>query len=797
MWKFFQENQLLTLITISNLVGFIFYWGFGGLLAILYYKGRPPEILKSQSDKTVGSKMVMRDLLLGSINLFILSTITALFGYFIVLKGYSGIYFNLLDHGIAFSIFTFIVYLLWIDVSLYFAHRIFHIPFLFKKIHYVHHQNTTPIAVTSLAMHPLEALTFHAVTFLPMLFIPMHYIAAIIALVYTNVVSLIDHSGIKFNSWFFQSPSQFHDDHHKYFHVNYGQTFWFWDWAFGTWRRKGKAYGVQNFENKDDFKEFIPKNPQYIEYSEESFFVKHRFAAIVFFCLPASFVYTFFVNQWRKLKRCLNRENQHTKSVEIVKADCMKLQENSSAKLCTNRKNWQSLSTRLFDKKAYSQVRIGHLTNIIHVNREALIVRTEPMVTVGQAVDYLASLGYALAVSLEIREATLGGLSMGVGMTTHSHKVGLFQESVQAYEIILPTGEFLRVTETEHSDLFRALPWSHGTLGLLVCIELKIIPIKPYVRLQYTSVFSKAEYCQKIRELAVKADSPDFLEATIFSKERAVIIEGWFDDGKGKILTPKHINRFYQPWFFKHVETFLNNSSAAKGAACELVLFKDYIFRHNRSIFWTLQDMIPMGNHPLARFCIGWMYPPNISFIKLTMPLQIRELTLTKQVFQDIVLPLTALDKAIDLSDELFSIYPLLVYPCRIYDHGKNSGQLRPPREIDRIPGTNFGMYCDLGIYGIPQPVKDNKAYDSIKSMRTMEDFIRQEGGYPFLYADTFMTREEFFQIFDMALYEGVRKQYNLNQAFPDLYEKTRPEIDVLALREREDERRHNEARDQ
>jgi delta24-sterol reductase len=31
--------------------------------------------------------------------------------------------------------------------------------------------------------------------------------------------------------------------------------------------------------------------------------------------------------------------------------------------------------------------------------------------------------GYTLAVTLEIADATLGGLAFGVGMTTYSHKV--------------------------------------------------------------------------------------------------------------------------------------------------------------------------------------------------------------------------------------------------------------------------------------------------------------------------------------------------------------------------------------
>ena len=42
-------------------------------------------------------------------------------------------------------------------------------------------------------------------------------------------------------------------------------------------------------------------------------------------------------------------------------------------------------------------------------------------------------------------------------------------------------------------------------------------------------------------------------------------------------------------------------------------------------------------------------------------------------MFQDIVLPMNILEKQIDISEELFDTYPVLIYPCRIYDHGKHA----------------------------------------------------------------------------------------------------------------------------
>lgn len=65
-----------------------------------------------------------------------------------------------------------------------------------------------------------------------------------------------------------------------------------------------------------------------------------------------------------------------------------------------------------------------------------------------------------MAVTLEIGDATAGGLAFGVGMTTYSHKVGLYQETILSYDVVTAEGELIHVTaDNEHSDLFYCLPW--------------------------------------------------------------------------------------------------------------------------------------------------------------------------------------------------------------------------------------------------------------------------------------------------------------------------------------------------
>ena len=103
------------------------------------------------------------------------------------------------------------------------------------------------------------------------------------------------------------------------------------------------------------------------------------------------------------------------------------------------------------------------------------------------------------------------------------------------------------------------------------------------------------------RALAIAEDAPDFVEATVYSREDAVIMTGNFDYGdgqdggaeatptgnRGAEATP--INRLglpWKPWFYKHVEGYLWRDDAVQ----ELVPLKDYLMRHNadpKPFVWT------------------------------------------------------------------------------------------------------------------------------------------------------------------------------------------------------------------
>lgn len=194
--------------------------------------------------------------------------------------------------------------------------------------------------------------------------------------------------------------------------------------------------------------------------------------------------------------------------------------------MCTARKQWKTMSLRVATYKADCVQIPVNLKNILSVDTAKQIIRVEPMVTMSDITDYLVPKGYALAVHPEMDDLTIGGLCMGVGIETTSHRHGFLFETIEAFEVIIADGTLIRATRTQNADLFHALPWSHGTLGFMVAVELNIVPIKPYMRLQYIPCYSQEEFCTQFQSLSEAENPPAYLEALVYSPSKSMILCG-------------------------------------------------------------------------------------------------------------------------------------------------------------------------------------------------------------------------------------------------------------------------------
>ena len=82
----------------------------------------------------------------------------------------------------------------------------------------------------------------------------------------------------------------------------------------------------------------------------------------------------------------------------------------------------------------------------------------------------------------------------------------------------------------------------------------------------------------------------------------------------------------------------------------------------------------------------------------------------------------------------------------------------------------------------VPRNVKQGKPWDPKVSVRAMEHWTRDVGGWQACYTDLFCTRKEFRQMFDHSLWEKQRAALKCEDAFPEVYDKVRPEKGIVDL---------------
>ena len=494
--------------------------------------------------------------------------------------------------------------------------------------------------------------------------------------------------------------------------------------------------------------------------------VRNRGLVIAGIAVPASFVYRNVERLWKFINRILwNAGARHDGAVRAIQTQ-VRAGYASGRLMCTARRPWKTMSVRTAEfKQDMHRVFIG-LHNILEVDGNRGIVRAEPMATMGDITRYLVPRGFALAVQAEMDDLTLGGLCMGIGIATSSHREGCLFETVEAFEIVTADGSLVRATRDHNADLFHALPCSHGTLGFLVSVELRIVPARSHVRLDYEPFHSLDAFCARLEKLTASPDAPRFIEGLVFSGDSGVIIKGDYatpPPGRGARIN--RINDFYKPWFYSHVAQFLR-----AGAASEYIPARHYFHRHTPSVYFQLKDLIPFANNRWYRYLWAWMGAPKVSLLKLTTTRELRRQSFENRVAQDIMVPIGDLAESIRLVDGMFDIYPLWVGPVRLFDHGANEGFLRNPAN-----GASSQMFVDVGIFGIP-PLAETGGYDQVLTSRRLEKFVRERSGYQMLYADICMTRAEFEEMFEHRLYRDMRRKYAAENAFPEVYDKVVPE---------------------
>eukprot|EP00163_Fabomonas_tropica_P023015 TRINITY_DN40281_c0_g1_i1.p1 TRINITY_DN40281_c0_g1~~TRINITY_DN40281_c0_g1_i1.p1 ORF type:complete len:526 (+),score=76.70 TRINITY_DN40281_c0_g1_i1:286-1863(+) len=508
----------------------------------------------------------------------------------------------------------------------------------------------------------------------------------------------------------------------------------------------------------------VPNEPV-PDFSTLPLLMRYRWVPVVFVMFPLLLVF-------RAVTWFLEKVADHQRTREgapISRVQKQVRERPSHQRMCTDRPGWSSMSLRPNKyKDGRWHIKMSDFDHIIRVDTEAQIIECEPFVTVAQISKALLHRGWTLPMIPELDDLTVGGLLFGVGVESSSHKHGLFYEFCVAYDIVTDDGTLVHATaDNEHSDLFHALPWSYGTLGILVRAHLKIIPAKPYVKLHYYPLYSR-QSLQVAMERESRNTAADFVEGLAYSSTHSVLMVGEMTDlPAGEKHRVNNLGAWYKPWFYEYVKEVAFGKGGDE-IHYEYIPLRDYYHRHSRSIFWQMRELVPFGNHPLFRLCLGWLMPVPVKLLKLTTPTSVGKVYEQKFVFQDMLMPLEKLPETLKCFDRLFNIYPLWLCPYRLHRRSKTrKGFALAPAKS----GEEYAMFIDVGAYGMPTSSYFTTAAETVPEC---ERFVRQNQGHQMLYADCYMSEDEFRLMFDHELYDKVRDRYGGQESCGTIYDKVK-----------------------
>ncbi|KAJ6350534.1 hypothetical protein OIU78_006652 [Salix suchowensis] len=431
-----------------------------------------------------------------------------------------------------------------------------------------------------------------------------------------------------------------------------------------------------------------------------------------------------------EMKSYQRRLKEHDENVQKVVKRLKERNPSKDGLVCTARKPWIAVGMRNVDYKRarHFEVDLSAFRNILEIDKERMVARVEPLVNMGQISRASVPMNLSLAVVAELDDLTVGGLINGYGIEGSSHIYGLFSDTVVAYEIVLADGQVVRATkDNEYSDLFYAIPWSQGTLGLLVSAEIKLIPIKEYMRLTYKPVVGNLkELAQAYMDSFAPRDGdqdnpekvPDFVETMIYNSTEGVMMTG---------------------------EICLQRRGQEEGKC--------------------------------------WMMPPKVSLLKATQGEAIRNYYHEMHVIQDMLVPLYKVGDALEWVHKEMEVYPLWLCPHRLFKLPvKTMVYPEPGFEHQRRQGdTSYAqMYTDVGVYYSPGPVLRGEVFDGADAVRRMEDWLVENRGFQPQYAVSELNEKKFWRMFDADLYEHCRKKYG---SCGNLHER------VLQIQERKENR--------
>lgn len=390
---------------------------------------------------------------------------------------------------------------------------------------------------------------------------------------------------------------------------------------------------------------------------------------------------------------------------------------------------------------------IKALNEIIEIDAAKKTCVAEPGVSFGMLVRETLKHGLIPSTVPELKGITIGGAVSGCSVESMSYRLGGFHDSCLEYEAVTGTGDIIKCSDSENSDIFHMLHGSYGTLGIITSLKFKLLPAKPFVKMTYVKFDSFEEFWASLKDECLKGRY-DFIDAIIHGPESFVACMGKMVDEAPYVSSYKWLNIFYK-------------STAERDE--DYLTISDYFFRYDTECHW-LTKTVPLMETKPARFLLGKAVLGSTNLIKWSKRLKsVMRLKKRPEVVVDVFIPSGRFGDFFKWYKDAFKFYPLWIVPYR-------SPQVYPWIDADYAKKMEGAFFIDCAVYGKPNSEK-GVDYSEVLEKKTFE-----LNGIKTLISRNHFNEATFWNVYSRKNYEAVKKVTDPNGLFKGLYEKFRPE---------------------
>ncbi|MCZ0728853.1 FAD-binding oxidoreductase [Mycolicibacterium iranicum] len=397
------------------------------------------------------------------------------------------------------------------------------------------------------------------------------------------------------------------------------------------------------------------------------------------------------------------------------------------------------------------------LTDVIAVDPAARTADVAGMCTYEDLVAATLPYGLSPLVVPQLKTITLGGAVTGLGIESASFRNGLPHESVLEMDILTGTGDIVRASEDENLDLFRAFPNSYGTLGYSVRLKIELEAVKPFVSLRHLRFHSVPDLIDAMDRIietgGLHGDRVDYLDGVVFSADESYLCVGIQTGTPGPVSD------------YTGSDVYYRSIQHSDGEKYDRLTIHDYLWRWDTDWFWCSRAF--GAQNPRIRRWWPRRYRRSSFYWKLIGYDQRFDIAdriemrngrpPRERVVQDVEVPIERTAEFLRWFLDTVPIEPIWLCPLRLRDD--RSWSLYPIRPNHTY--VNVGFWSSV-------PVGPEDGYTN----KMIERKVSELDGHKSLYSDAYYSEEEFDALYGGEIYRTVKKTYDPDSRFLDLYAK-------------------------